>query len=545
MPPATQQESQPSGETGQGGSPGGWKDREPPPPYDGRNPDKTFSKWLKEIKLWEYETEVPKNKWGAKLLRQLSGTARAAAEGLTFEEIACEKGMENVMKVLKEHFAPHLETSLPKAMEAAIYGDVRSARKGFAEYVIRMEHAFKELEREGVTFPPIAAGYVIYRHANLTEVQDNQMITWCEGKYDKPTIIKNLRKLEMVVHEKKWGIFFGEEDEEGQAPDGEFGNEAFPVDVDVEYESDEDDDYVYINAGKGAGGAPGRGKGRPTFAPRSREKVRFNGGKGGSASKVHIDQLKLRTRCARCGCIGHWAKECRGVPDARGRQHLESQRSSAAPTTSSTRSGFFVTGQSPGGAASFFGKVVENGEQPEPDASYVPLFDQVMNAVCRRRSSSRTTESDQDRGQSAESFVGAVTSSKQGVIDTAAQDGLIGKPAMLRLVDSLRERGLGIRWTGKRAQATGVGGRATVIGVIEAPMGIAGVNGLVEMTVVQEDIPLLLPIKLLRQLRAIVDLDEQMLVLKKFGTKASLCDLPSGHIAVDVMAFAPEGWSLP
>ena len=81
-----------------------------------------------------------------------------------------------------------------------------------------------------------------------------------------------------------------------------------------------------------------------------------------------------------------------------------------------------------------------------------------------------------------------------------SQDGLIGKPAMLRQVDALRERGLRVRWNGKRAQATGVGGRATVIGVIEAPMGIAGVNGLLEMTVVQEDIPMLLPIKLLRQL---------------------------------------------
>eukprot|EP00439_Symbiodinium_sp_Y106_P075644 s391_g15.t1 len=560
MPPKSQG-SEPPAEQG-ASSPGGWKDREPPPPYDGRNPDKTFSKWLKEIKLWEYETEVPKSKWGAKLLRQLSGTARAAAEGLTFEEVACEKGMENVMKVLKEHFAPHLETSLPKAMEAAIYGEVRGARESFAEYVIRMEHAFKELDREGVVLPPIAAGYVFYRHANLTEVQDNQLITWCEGKYDKPTIIKNLRKLEKVVHEKRRGIFFGEENEEDPVPDDEAINEVYPADVNVEYESDEDDDYVYINAGelqeiydeeqmqealatyqevrrsireqrnvrgyypvekgkgKGFGGAPGKGKGKPTFAPRSKDKVRFNGsGRHGGASKIHIDQLKLRTRCARCGCIGHWAKECRGVPDARGRQNLESQRSSAAPTTSSTRSGFFVTGQSPGETASFFGRVIENEERPEHAVSYVPRFDQVMNAVCRRRSPSRTELAAYDqKGQPAESFVGVVTSSTQGVVDTAAQDGLIGKPAMLRQVDALRERGLRVRWNGKRAQATGVGGRATVIGVIEAPMGIAGVNGLLEMT---------------------------MLVLKKYDAKASLYDLPSGHVAVDVMAFAPEGWSLP
>ena len=67
---------------------------------------------------------------------------------------------------------------------------MRSSKEGFAEYVIRMEHAFKELEIEGVKLPPVAAGYILYRHANLTEVQDNQLVTWCEGKYDKAVIIK-------------------------------------------------------------------------------------------------------------------------------------------------------------------------------------------------------------------------------------------------------------------------------------------------------------------------------------------------------------------
>ena len=39
---------------------------------------------------------------------------------------------------------------------------------------------------------------------------------------------------------------------------------------------------------------------------------------------------------------------------------------------------------------------------------------------------------------------------------------------------------------------------AVVKGVVELPIGIAGVNGVLEVTVVQEDVPLLLPVKLLR-----------------------------------------------
>ena len=585
-----------SAQSSSGGNQGAWKDREPPPAYDGKNPEKTFAKWLKELKLWEFETEVPKAKWGAKLLRQLTGPARAAADGLTFEEVACEKGMENVLAVLKEHFAPHLETSLPKAMESAIYGEVRNGKEGFAEYVIRMEHAFKELEGEGVKLPPIAAGYIMYRHANLTEVQDNQLVTWCEGKYDRAVIVKNLRKLEKVVHDKK-KIYFGEEgDEDGMPPDGE-DNEVFATTVDsaAEYESDEDDDYVYVSAGelqdvydeeemqealatyqevrrslrdqrnargfypvekgkgKAKGGGFGKGKGRPMMAPRSRDRVKFSGGKGNGHSKVHVDMLKLRMRCARCGCIGHWARECRNPPDDRGRQNMPTQfgKGGTSSSSASARSGFFVSARGPPAESSqtFFGRVCENEESSARADSYVPLFDHVMNAVCRKRARS-TSQQPQTRvgsGKEADpvSFVGVTTSSTEGIVDTAAQDGLIGKPAMLRLVEELRRRGMKIRWNGKRAQATGVGGKATVIGVVEAPVGIAGINGLLEMTVVQEDIPMLLPIKLLRQLRAVVDLDQNVLELRKYDTQARLSELPSGHVAVDVMSFDPSGWSVP
>lgn len=37
--------------------------------------------------------------------------------------------------------------------------------------------------------------------------------------------------------------------------------------------------------------------------------------------RVHVDVLKLRAQCARCGQIGHWAKECQSQndPDGKGR----------------------------------------------------------------------------------------------------------------------------------------------------------------------------------------------------------------------------------
>lgn len=76
---------------------------------------------MKNVKLWECETEVDEAKRGVRLLGGLSGVARAVCNGPEFEQIASKNGVENIPGCLKEHFAPHLEVSLPRAFERAIY----------------------------------------------------------------------------------------------------------------------------------------------------------------------------------------------------------------------------------------------------------------------------------------------------------------------------------------------------------------------------------------------------------------------------------------
>ena len=57
------------------------------------------------------------------------GQAHSTAEFAVPAEIACEQWMGNAMTVLSEPCAPHLETSLPEAVEAAAYGEIRDHRE--------------------------------------------------------------------------------------------------------------------------------------------------------------------------------------------------------------------------------------------------------------------------------------------------------------------------------------------------------------------------------------------------------------------------------
>ena len=133
--------------------------REPPPPsWDGLDPAVQLPLYEKNVKLWQFETEVDVKKRGVRLLRNPTGVARALADSLEFDDIACEKGTENLSSTSRSHFAPHLELSLPRAFERAVYGQPRGSKESIQEYLIRVERAFFILAKEGLNLDATAKG---------------------------------------------------------------------------------------------------------------------------------------------------------------------------------------------------------------------------------------------------------------------------------------------------------------------------------------------------------------------------------------------------
>ncbi|CAE7443334.1 RE1 [Symbiodinium sp. CCMP2592] len=145
---------------------------------------------------------------------------------------------------------------------------------------------------------------------------------------------------------------------------------------------------------------------------------------------------------------------------------------------------------------------------------------------------------------STSSFVGVTVAGCQGIVDTAAQEGLIGRASLLRLLEELRKYGLKGHWSGKESEARGIGGRANTIGVCEVPVALAGVPGILELTVVAEEVPLLIPVNLLHALKASVDLGNSCLYLPEVQASCPIEFLPSGHPTVCVTDFG-QGWHLP
>ena len=554
--------------------------REPPPPvWDGSEPGLLFAVYEKNVKLWQFETELDTKKQGVRLLRGLTGVARAAADSLEFEQIADEKGVQNILQVLKGHFAPHLEVSLPRAFERAVYGPPRSHKEDIQEYLIRCERAFHLLSKEGVSLPDAAVGYVIYRQAALSESQELRFGAWAGGKYDKATVLSCLRKLDKVVSSEKGKSSVAYVQEDGDAE----GHEA------EEYDDGEDgeEQYVFLDEGD-----MDRIFEEPEIqvvlasyqevrkAIQNKQKGRqfFKGGKGRGSpwqnftkgkQRVHVEQLKLRTRCARCGAIGHWARECRAPEDQRGRlasaaMSSKTSGSSAPSTTSGGQQSWYVASE-PSGTSSFcclsFSFECRGNDTQSVSESKCSrnacwecrneVGSQDSSLGCDVRDSldvfvgSNLAFCQSDQSGSHHYFVGLTTCPTMALVDTAAQDGLVGRDALQRLSQKLQSFGLRVKWTDKKAKAHGVGGQAEVHGIAAIPLGLAGSSGVLEVTVVSGDVPLLLPIRMLKELQAVIDLESSRMTLKRLRQSVELHTMPSGHVAVDILNFGPEGFSFP
>ena len=331
-----------------------------------------------------------------------------AVEEMPFEDIACEKGQQNVVNKLREFFMPQLEVSLPRAFEAAVYGQGRQSKEGFAEYIGRYEKAFARLAKKGVDLPEGAQGYILYRQVSLSENQEQRLLTWNDGKYDKKSIIKSLRKLDKVNKDKENGkshyvIEYAEGIPEEESEQAESDGEEYI------YLADGNLDKIYSENEVVTALASYREAremlknqrlGRGFFPPRG------YGGKGGQKgkNKVYIEQLKLRTKCWKYNAIGHWGREYTHPENSPG--------TSSSASSTSAKSGFFVVsenGSQVEGAQYWLRKFVE--EPKEEDSSFCSSADPQSERAYK----------DADAG-----FCGITTKSYKGVVDTAAEGGLIG-----------------------------------------------------------------------------------------------------------------------
>ena len=126
----------------------------------------------------------------------------------------------------------------------------------------------------------------------------------------------------------------------------------------------------------------------------------------------------------------------------------------------------------------------------------------------------------------------------------AGQD-LIGEPAFKKLCGRLRDQGLPcLRLSEAPPAAHGVGGQASPLFQALVPCVLAGIPGVIKVTVIREDIPRLLSVGLLEATGAVIDMQRNTIDYKELGTSEAMIRMRSGHRVVDIASWK-KGDSFP
>ena len=96
----------------------------------------------------------------------------------------------------------------------------------------------------------------------------------------------------------------------------------------------------------------------------------------------------------------------------------------------------------------------------------------------------------------------------------------LGNSNLINGVNCLAEHGLLVDWSQEKPEpASGIGGVTQPFGVVYVPVGLAGCKGIIRFTVVEQDVPPLLPVEIMRTLQASLDLSDEgdKVIFRQFG----------------------------
>lgn len=139
----------------------------------------TLRSWLKLLSLWEYETQIPMDKRGVKLLQSFSEDSqpRRIADTVPTHVLLSSAGYGAILSALYEKYAPFLEASAPRAIDRFLFEGERQKGESFSSYIASKQLARQEMETlMGERISDRLCGRILLKQACLNEIQREMLL---------------------------------------------------------------------------------------------------------------------------------------------------------------------------------------------------------------------------------------------------------------------------------------------------------------------------------------------------------------------------------
>ena len=453
---------------------------------------------VKEYRRWKTWTmnklltlgdKVPREARGAYVYTLLHGKALECVEHLEVSEYQKEDGDKLLFKLLDERFPQRDNTDEMAETLNSVFSLRAAEGETLKTWVSRASELFDRCQRKcNVTFPEEARGWIILRRSGLTEEQQAVVLARSLGVLKREEVSKAMRSCypDFSVPKKRAAISLVEDNSLSDLA----MDDSEPTDHVTEFDDveqllaqhevcdDSADTEVYPETEVADILAVSWREKRKEINKMQRSR------KFGAATdlkkqfRVEIEEVKKKTRCHRCGRIGHWSRECK-MPRA-------DQKGNAGQSSSSS------TARKDSGLA-----------YVEHFIAAVTFQPTVLEQLRLRRNQD---EADQRRATVINETL-LVSSPGYGVLDSGCGKSIMGQSTYESFCKLWRDRNIPVPQPYPEVNhfRFGNGEKETSEVSIKAPVMLAGKTGVIKVALVKGEAPLLVSRKALQALHAKLD----------------------------------------
>ena len=273
-------------------------------------------------KLLTLSDKVPATARGAYVYTLLGGKALEAVEHLEPSSYQKEGGEKVLFELLDRRF-PQKEASDELSENLTRIFELRAHEgESLKSWVSRASEAFDNLQRKtNVSFPEEARGWLILHRSGLNAEQVAVVLARSLGVLKREEVGKAMRSCypnfsapkrrvasAALVSEETLLADMLEDDENGQEPS--FEDVELLLADDTTADDGEPDDVFDERDIKETLAVTWQEK-RKSLARLQKDRKFHDAGHLRRQFRVEVEELKRRTRCHKCGQVGHWSKECR------------------------------------------------------------------------------------------------------------------------------------------------------------------------------------------------------------------------------------------